>query len=508
MPTSEAHTQLIFYHITHYEIEFVTNNDQTKTQCNKLSVVLHGQQRSTNLIHLDENFPILPSTMQSHRYIIECSSIGTVQNIQLYLVNLEGDWYLDEIIIHRHIMLESSDDTIFEQTFLYDSKYIRANPEQSVINILTDSSSIHSQISDSLTIPERLNGSLTSEDLTDTALGMPASSNSSILIVRNQSFASRSNISRQDSIRSFTSSYNTTSRPSERIGYKIKVRTGSGKKSQSNQISQLACRVHGSNSKTRKIDLPLSYGYGNRCFTENATDEFYITGRDVGVITGCELFLKGQPDTLDWTISQFEAKKSEEALGFIAHNEHVRYSDIRNKPFLIGTTLRRSDDTLRHSNHTLPHSNHSASDFSDFRQSRENIIRIDDNQSEVFGGAPPSELESELDDMQTPARSPFQLQKSPILDYSQLPNHIDTSILRAADLNPDVPDDFIPNPSFNWKNLNVNTMKKQLKSENTSHNNDDNYKIYIGTSPKDLNATAIFNVQIFGNHSRQSFYFS
>ena len=117
----------VFYEITQYEIEFVTNVDQSQTNCQKLSIVLHGHERSTNLIHLDESFSILPSTAKSHRYVIECSSIGYVENIQLYIVNLSHDWYLEEIIIHKLIYLVSGRVLKLETTplkiLLFDENY-------------------------------------------------------------------------------------------------------------------------------------------------------------------------------------------------------------------------------------------------------------------------------------------------------------------------------------------------------------------------------------------------
>jgi hypothetical protein len=73
--------------------------------------------------------------MKSHKYVTECEPIGRVESLQLFLLDLKQNWYLEEIIIHRQVYLKNGEDSVFEQTFVYEHDSIQANQHQSVINI-------------------------------------------------------------------------------------------------------------------------------------------------------------------------------------------------------------------------------------------------------------------------------------------------------------------------------------------------------------------------------------
>ena len=45
-------------------------------------------------------------------------------------------------------------------------------------------------------------------------------------------------------------------------------------------------------------------------FNTSTRDDFYVNGKDVGRITGCELFFKNAKTDLDWTIQRVEVCKS------------------------------------------------------------------------------------------------------------------------------------------------------------------------------------------------------
>ena len=120
------------------EVEFVAGPDQEATSCGKLSIVLHGTSESTNMIHLDEDFEIVPRHVKSHRYIVECVAIGQIHNMQIFIVNLKNNWRLREVIIHRQVLLKHGEDEIFEKSFYYDSEYIKATSEQKIITLTAE----------------------------------------------------------------------------------------------------------------------------------------------------------------------------------------------------------------------------------------------------------------------------------------------------------------------------------------------------------------------------------
>jgi len=302
------------------------------------------------------------------------------------------------------------------------------------------------------------NSTVTSRHITDVALAMPESL--------------KSNTRLSNSRASLASTVN------ERVGYKIKVLTGLGE----SKIRQLACRVYGSNSRTRKISLPLNNGYGKRCFSENATDEFYVTGKDVGTITGCELFLKSQNEKLDWTISKFEAMKSgDENEIFTMENERIRSKDVKNKPYLLGTTELQSD--------------HSASDF-DAYQSREDLVfeKMELPDDQVFSAAP------ELNDIvaATAASSP------PLVEVVDSSTPVNSSREITPEPTPRSVNNTVnedPGRSFNWKSLDISTMSKGSNSTVLSEEN--GYKISFGTgNQKDITGSTGFNVQLFGDRAK------
>jgi len=343
-----------------YELEFVTAASQNPSRAKALGMALYSSSGDpSNLIHLGRDVELISSRQLEQRYLVEVSRPDEIEYIKLFVDDLESsDWLLDHVIVHKIAMNNFDQRKTYHKTFRYQPRYVRSKKGQQVITIYEDVMSSSSTITpnpDYEPLPIIESKKKSKKNTKKVIRNESYSSVSTLNTVRDytfvdlakiRSFKNRGDVISTENISvinldrlsiedhtnwdqpsyvseagdppSYTSSvysevseiiplrqspktvrtnFSTVVLPTSfgksgcQVSYQLSLRTGNNNKEVF--LNRLYVRVLGDEGCTRRILLPLST---TTCFGKNSNANLSFHGKDVGNITGYELWTRTKDD--------------------------------------------------------------------------------------------------------------------------------------------------------------------------------------------------------------------
>ena len=290
-------------------------------------------------------------------------------------------------------------------------------------------------------------------------------------------------------------------------------------------ITIVKFKIHGSHASTRKIDLPLNYGYGNRCFTCESTDEFYVNGREVGKIIGAEMFIRGQKENFYWEMNSFEVLRSENENNFYrtenyivgAHDLHQKGSE-KSKSFMFYKYSGKSEPPFfslkglginfihAYKNGLKPYTNFGTQFSNSFLIGQSNNQNDDRSEYGLTPTPTPKMMylvESD-DDHDDDILSKLEYE-IPDNDFKELSEKSDQMKVFSIESEPPhiILDEPVLNQNlkkFNWRKVNPEVLRMPIQTPV-----DNKRKISLGSNPeKNFSSEILVYVQIFGDAGKRS----